>query len=134
MPWRSIGNLQQVQADPGAWSAVGQGGGEAPLLRGIKQQLQGEQNREVGEITRKIGVPLVEFGDADVILREQVDRLEAIPADGSEQVVLRSQDSGITGIAWQPEHFRDADRRGDLVRGVLIQEGDHGLMRWGSCL
>ena len=66
---------------------------------------------------------------AGVILRKQVDRLDATPADGPEQVVLSAQGAGITWIAQQPEHFGDADRRGDQLGGVLIKEGHHRLMQ-----
>jgi hypothetical protein len=76
----------------------------------------------------------VEFSDAGVILRKQVDRLDATPADGPEQVVLSAQGAGITWIAQQPEHFGDADRRGDQLGGVLIKEGHHRLMTVLSAL
>jgi len=71
----------------------------------------------------------VEFSDAGVILRKQVDRLDATAADGSEQVVLSAQGAGIIGIAQQPQHLGDADRRGDQLGGVLIKEGHHRLMQ-----
>ena len=58
----------------------------------------------------RIGIALVAFGEAGIIVWKQVDRLEARAADGPKQVILSSQHGRILWIAEPPGHFRDADR------------------------